>query len=845
MGEKSVDNKKIRFVALSACALAVVLFLIFFSRNIASDFSEHIQHQRRSSISKMVHLSYNTIKPVIDRVKAGEIEREQARKQIRDIVREMTYEDEFGLNYIFMSTYEGIMLVQPFEPQKEGTDQWYLMDAKGNLIIRELVKAAQEKPYGSFVTYYYYPPGKSEPEEKLSYVIGIPEIGAYIGTGMYIESTYHELGKILEYQKYGYIALTLFIIAVIMFYFREINKANKMLIKEISFRRKAEEDLKNRYLELHNTKKELEEKHDELSEIYEELIATEEELRTQYEELQKSQSETREFTERYMLASEGSKDVIWDWDIKDDKVYISERLREILGYSRNELKIERHEELYDIMHPEDTEKEYLSYHRYINSGTEYYSSEFRLRCKDGSYKWFQSRVKSVLGANGDVIRNAGSLTDITERKEHEAETRKLAYFDSLTDLPNRVFAVNQLNDKLSQYPIDSCSGSIFFVDIDNFKIINDTFGHSYGDKVLIEVSNRLKSLSPDELTIARIGGDEFIVIQDVYKDEEDVKGLAQRVLESFKDPVNIERNNFHIACSIGIALYPMHGSTTEEILKNADLAMYKAKNMGKNRYVLYDHSMSSDMSERIETEKSIRLAFENEEFELYYQPCTGAKERNLIGFEALIRWNSPVYGLVGPDNFISIAEEIGLINKIGNWVIEKSFAFARTLKDKNLCVSCNVSPRQLMQSNFVEDVIEAFDRHGLKRGCVAIEITESSLVESFEETIEKLKRLRDKGILLYLDDFGTGYSSLNYLKELPIDIMKIDKSFIDGIISGGVEARIVRSIISLAHKIGLKVVAEGVETVEQLQYLAKSRCDYIQGYVICKPVPGPKAIEFI
>jgi EAL domain-containing protein (putative c-di-GMP-specific phosphodiesterase class I) len=273
--------------------------------------------------------------------------------------------------------------------------------------------------------------------------------------------------------------------------------------------------------------------------------------------------------------------------------------------------------------------------------------------------------------------------------------------------------------------------------------------------------------------------------------------------------------------------------------------MYKAKSMGKNRYVFYDYNMGIELSERIETEKQLRSAFENDEFELYYQPNYDIKKGSVAGFEALIRWNSPIYGLIMPSQFIGIAEEMGLINKIGKWVIDKSFAFAKTLIEMDICVSCNVSSIQLIQSDFVDEVIEAFDRHGLKKGCAAIEITESCLVESFGEVEEKLKRLRDKGILVYLDDFGTGYSSLTYLKKLPIDVVKIDKSFVDDISNDGIEGRIVRTVVSLAHEIGLEVVAEGVETSEQLKYLTGCKCNYIQGYLISRPLPEHQAVELI
>lgn len=843
--ENEQRNRRIWITALIICQTAIILYQLFFSQSINSRLYLEIQNQTKESAKKTVQLAYNSIEHIIEKTRTGEMEKDEARTLISGIVRKLVYTDDMGQNYVFMSSYDGTMLVQPFNRALEGTNQLELKDADGNYIIRSLIAAAKKYPEGSYVVYSFYPPNLSVPEKKLSYVMGIPEIEAYIGTGMYATYSFAGLKQILNDQKLGYTVINMLVLVSLLIFISALYKSNSQLSTEIIRRKQTEARLKEQYVELESTRDELQQNHDELSALYEELTATEEELRKQYDELINSQRQGQELAERYMLVAEGSSDIIWDWDFKTKKLFVSDRFSELLGYPKDEVKIERTEDYWKYAHPADREKALEIIRNARKTGLTGFSHEYRMIRKDGGICWFNSRSKFIYGEDGMILRHAGSTSDITQRKQHEEEIKKLAYYDYLTGLPNRVSFADELKCSIEECKKNGCSVAVTFIDLDNFKFINDTFGHSYGDRVLVLITERLEAFGSENVKVFRIGGDEFILIHKYCGDASECIRLTERLLSLLSDPISINDSSFQVTCSIGVAMYPKDGSSSEEIFKNADLAMYKAKNSGKNKYVLYERSMGEELSERLQLEMDLREAFENGEFELYYQPQVETESRRIKGFEALLRWNSPKYGQVSPGKFIPIAEEIGLINDIGKWVIEQSFAFAKRLQGRGLCISCNVSPIQLIQSGFTDTVIKLFQSYKLEQGSVALEITENSLVESFEDTSEKLKRLRKKGILVYLDDFGTGYSSLTYLKSLPIDIVKIDKLFVDDIITGGPEKNIVKSIISLAHDIGLKVVAEGVEEELQREYLAACRCCFIQGYLISRPVPEKIAVTYL
>ena len=421
----------------------------------------------------------------------------------------------------------------------------------------------------------------------------------------------------------------------------------------------------------------------------------------------------------------------------------------------------------------------------------------------------------------------------------------LAYFDSLTGLPNKAYLEKLFDSSIKDKELSS---ALLFFDLDNFKCINDALGHCIGDKLLIQVGERIKEMLKEKYLCSRMGGDEFMILINGFSDINEVELYAEKLFMFIESGYYIESMPINISMSMGIAIYPDHGKDFNELLKSADIAMNKAKETGKRKYVLYNQEMNEELVKNIELENSLRKGLNNEEFLLYYQPLLFIKEQRVRGFEALLRWNSPERGIVPAAEFIEVTEVTGLILPIGKRVLNEACGFIKFLKDSgysHLKVAVNISVLQLIQDDFVDMVINIINKYGIDPSCLELEITETILMEFFENNLEKIRKLNDFGIGISLDDFGTGYSSLTYLRELPIKVLKIDKSFIDDISCSKDKDSIAGSIISFAHEINLQTVAEGVETKEQLDYLSVHGCDIVQGYYISKPLPKDEAVEFL
>jgi len=422
----------------------------------------------------------------------------------------------------------------------------------------------------------------------------------------------------------------------------------------------------------------------------------------------------------------------------------------------------------------------------------------------------------------------------------EEELKNLVYFDSLTKLPNRIALTNDIQEHVKQK--EGITAALMIIDIDNFKYINDTLGHHFGDEFLIEIAKIFLNLSSQSIHVYRIGGDEFAFL--VTASMPQVEMVAQEIMNCFNKPIYMDKIKIHTTLSMGIAVYPFAGKTVQQLLKNADIAMYEAKQRGKERYVFFDDVMNYRIIEKTKIEHNLQFALDNKEFMLYFQPQYKTSNDKISGFEALIRWKSRELGMVPPNDFIKIAEESQKIVAIGKWVFVNSCDFASKLIKrgyKDTKVSVNISIVQLIQDDFTDFILATIESKNLDFKLIELEITETVLIRSVQEAYTKLETLRSKGVSISLDDFGTGYSSLSYLQNLPITTLKMDRTFVEDITKNTITENLASFIISMAHKLNLEVIAEGVETKLQLDTLKKYNCDKVQGYYYSKPVPEEQA----
>jgi diguanylate cyclase (GGDEF)-like protein/PAS domain S-box-containing protein len=459
--------------------------------------------------------------------------------------------------------------------------------------------------------------------------------------------------------------------------------------------------------------------------------------------------------------------------------------------------------------------------------------------KDGTLFWSDMYIAPVKDDAGVVSHFIVVQYDITATKRYESELEFQTNRDALTGLANRGLLRDRLGQAISyahryDHPIWA-----LFVDLDRFKFVNDTLGHQAGDILLKEVSNRLQAVVRDTDTVARMGGDEFVLVLPERSDAGLSTGIVQRIMEAIAQPLTIEGHEFFISCSIGVAVYPADGETAEELIKHADVAMYRAKETGRNNFQFYTPAMNERALERLHIEGDLRNALEREEFTLHYQPQVDLRSGKIVGVEALIRWQHPELGMVSPVRFIGMAEENGLIIPIGAWVIREACLQNKAWQLSGLepvRMSVNLSARQFAQQDLVESIANSLREADLAPEYLEIELTESLVMADVDRAIGILRELKALGVKLSIDDFGTGYSSLSYLKRFPIDVLKIDRSFVNDITIDPDDAAIVASIISLAHSLRLQVIAEGVETEDQLVYLCEHDCDQMQGYFFSRPV---------
>ncbi|MCB5186774.1 EAL domain-containing protein [Methylobacillus caricis] len=537
---------------------------------------------------------------------------------------------------------------------------------------------------------------------------------------------------------------------------------------------------------------------------------------------------------------EGPGDGVWDWDLRSNEIIRSVRWKEMFGYSEIELGTSP-KDLHSLIHPDDLKNTLKDIEDFIKGKMAVLVSEFRLLCGDGSWRWVLSRgMLFCENLSGKPIRMIGTHTDITARKLSEERYFHLEHYDQITQLPNRMLFLDRLALDIKRSGRTGRSLTLMYLDLDKFKEVNDTLGHNMGNVLLKEIGDRLTSCVRVTDTVAHIGGDEFTIVLNDLDTHFTAEQTAQNILFKVAEPIKLGDDTVFITCSIGLSNYPEDDTDIEVLLSNADQAMYAAKLKGGNRYNYYTPSLQEVATQRMHLVNDLRVALQRDEFTLYYQPIVELATGDIHKAEALIRWQHPTRGLVSPAEFIPIAESTGLIMEIGNWVFEQAalqVAAWRKIKP-TFQVSINKSPVQFKRDIQHSGWLDYLNKLGLPGSCMVIEITEGLLLHAKGSVLDKLKTCQQAGIQIAIDDFGTGYSSLSYLRKFDMDYLKIDQSFTSNITKNHSDLALCEVIILMAHKLDMKVIAEGIETKEQFNLLLQAGCDYGQGYLFSKPIPA-------
>ncbi len=581
-------------------------------------------------------------------------------------------------------------------------------------------------------------------------------------------------------------------------------------------------------------------------------------------QLQESASRLAEKEQRLAEAQQIAQVGSWDCDFTSNKLYVSDELCRIFGVAPEQMR-GTYESFLDHVHPEDRESVAHSMQSAIQSLKPFFI-EHRIIKPGGEVRLIEAQGRVIVNQQGVPTGIAGTGHDITERQAAEERLHRLAHYDSLTGLSNRRLFCETLAREVDVGSSQHRTVALLYLDLDRFKNVNDTFGHSMGDELLRQVADRILGCTRVRDTVGRLGGDEFGLIAITSNELDDVANLAEKLVEALQQPFVLAGHDVTVTPSVGIALCPTDSTDTEALIKFADMAMYHAKAAGRNTYRFYTPGMNVRAREKIQLETALRKAIERGEFVLHYQPQVDIESGEWAGVEALLRWNRPGYGLVLPANFVPALEESGLIVPLGRWIIEaacQQFSEWRDAGIRGFSMSVNVSARQLRPSGFrrgadesgsrachfheADDICEHIEtslrKHRIAPGSLELEITETALMLHAEKTVDLLLKLKQLGVKILVDDFGTGYSSLAYLKRFPIDTLKIDQAFVNDLSTDPDDRAITRAIIGLAHSLNLKVIAEGVETREQLQFLQEEHCDQAQGYYIAHPMPAAELLK--
>ncbi len=554
-------------------------------------------------------------------------------------------------------------------------------------------------------------------------------------------------------------------------------------------------------------------------------------------------------TERKALALTGAGDIVWDWDVTRDRIFTGPEAEDLLGRKRGSLEGPARDWL-EILHPGDRDRFKTTLDTAVELRRGRIAQDFRLRAEDGHYRWFHLRARPMLGTDGEVLRCVGTLLDVTEERNAEERLLHDAVHDNLTGLPNRQLFLDRLGAAITRANAENTTRpSVFILDIDRFKQVNDGFGIAVGDSILLTIARRLARLLKQQDTLARLSGDQFAFLLISENQPERIAAFAESVRRTLRAPITLGEKEIFLTASIGIAMHDGKQNDAEEVVRDAEMGTYHAKRLGGDRIEAFRPALRQHGSDLATLESDLRRALGREEIKVLYQPIVRLEDKTVAGFEALVRWDHPKLGRIPPSDFVPLAERTGLIIPLGLFVLDRA---AKQLADwqeglgrnTSLFASVNVSSRQLLRHDLINDVKAVLVRSNLKRGSLKLEVTESLVMENPEYAAQVLSRVRELGAGLSLDDFGTGYSSLSYLQRFPFDTIKIDQTFVRG--QGLGDRRVIlRSIIQLAHDLGMDVVAEGAESEADAEELHELGCEFVQGFLYGQPMTSAEATRLI
>ena len=802
--------------------LAAVIGMAVISGIGLSKLEQNLTHDRKIKTRHLVEVVHSLLGYYANQQALGILTESNAKKQAMNAIRQIRYGAQ---DYFWINDLDHQMLMHPFRSELEGEDISQITDPTGKKLFQVFVKVAKTQGAG-FVDYYWPKPNKNTPVPKISFVMLFKPWDWVIGSGIYTDdiSQLFREEAVLTGWLVGVILLATFLFSI--FIGRSISLPLEFISKRLG------ELIQSDSTGSTSTNQDTSE-----------LEALEQAVNV-IQENAKERELAEEKIRKLSLAVEQSPVSVIITDLEGQIEYVNNQFIESSGYNFDEALGQNTRML-------KSGRTHSSVYRKLwktlaEGGT--WKGEFHNRRKDGSFFWEQASITPIKDTSGVTTHYLAIEEDISLRKSYEEKLLHQANFDQLTNLPNRILATDRLEQTLRQCRRAGKRSAVLYLDLDHFKKINDTHSHKLGDQILKIVAARLSSCIRDSDTVARMGGDGFLIILHTIESNRDPERVSVLIQEKIQEPIVTANQEFFISASIGISIFPADGHDTQIMLRNADAALYTAKEEGRANFRFFTPELNARAQENLTLETELHRALDRQEFIIHYQPLVDVTSRKTLSVEALLRWKNKKLGQIGPDKFIPAAEQSGLISKIGIWVLEEACAKIRQWSDESgrpIRLAVNISPRQFQDGSLVDTVKDAIKSSGIQPHQLELELTERLLMDRKSEITQQIKDLKKLGVCLSIDDFGTGYSSLSYLRSYPFDVLKIDRSFIMGVTENAEDAALCRAITAMAHSLNLEVVAEGVETPEQFKFMQEIGCDIIQGYYFSKPMPDNEAQSYL